>query len=147
MRNDICDDPGISQSASLFLSGVNVVPHAIVNLDKEQNVSIYYYKADRYLVDGLQTEPPIAIDAGKSRGVTINFKVDRSNINGNRAVVWCPVIRFFDNSGRVYFSVCKGSIVVANKNSYGSGPYALPPVRLLPPPPNNTMMYYECRPA
>jgi hypothetical protein len=147
MRNDICDDPAISQSASLFLSGINVVPHTVINLDKERNVSIYYYKADRYLVDGLQADPPIAIDAGKSRGITTYFKVDRSNSNGKTAVVWCPVIRFLDNGGRVYFSVCKGSIVVINKTGYGSGPYALSRVRLLPPPPNNTMMYYECRPV
>ena len=146
MRNDICDDPVIAQFASFFQLG-NVVPHVTTNINKEQNVSLYYYKADRYVVDGSSIAPPIVIDAGKSRGLSAYFKVDRSKNNGSNAVVWCPVIKLFDNNGHAFFTVCRGSIIASTKNGgYGSGPYALPPVILLPPPPNNTMIYYVCRP-
>jgi hypothetical protein len=145
-RNDICDDPGIAEAASFFEAGMNIVPHEVININKEQNVSLYYYKADRYVTDGASIDPPIVIDAGKSRGLSAYFKVDRSKNNGSNAVVWCPVVKLFDSNGHSFFTVCKGSIIASTKNGYGSGPYALPPVRLLPPPPNNTAIYYDCKP-
>jgi hypothetical protein len=145
-RNDICNDPVITEFASLFESGMSIVPHVVTNLDKEQKVSLNYYKADRYIIDGSITGPPIIVDAGKSRVLTASFKVDRSKINGNNAVVWCPTVRLFDKDGHAFLTVCKGSMVALLKNGSTSGPYALPPVRLLPPPPNNTTSQYACRP-
>jgi hypothetical protein len=147
MRNDICDDPSMLMAASLHLMGGNVVPHHVINLVKEQNVSFYYYNADRYVIDGSVAAPPIVIDAGKSRGVSAYFKTDRPNTKDYNAIVWCPVLRFFDKDGHSYFTVCKGSLVATLKNGSASGPYALPPVQILPPPSNNTTMYYSCQRA
>jgi hypothetical protein len=147
MRSDVCDDPSMLAAASLHLMGENVVSHHPINLLKEQNVSFYYYNADHYVIDGSVAGPPIVIDAGKSRGVSTYFKTDRPNIKDYNVIVWCPVLRFFDNDGRSYFTVCKGSLVATLRDGSTSGPYALPPVQILPPPPNNTTIYYSCLPA
>jgi hypothetical protein len=122
LRNDICDDPTVIIAASLYEGGISAVRHQVVDLNKERGVSLYYYKADHYVIDGGSvTGPPIVIDPGKSRAVSTYFKVDRPNISGMNAIAWCPVLRFFDKDGHSYLTVCKGSMFASIKDGGWAG--------------------------
>jgi hypothetical protein len=97
-----------------------------------------FYAPSKTYVDGIESVfSSLHIDAGSQRVISTLYDTDPLDWSNSNVLLLCPIVRFFDSSGRPFIAMCRGFQVdnvhfdsaAAQGRRFGQAPG---PARLLP---------------
>ena len=102
---DVCKDPSLPTPSFLAL-----LPHDVHSQPFNANgrYAKFYTAKTIYLGSVQSPFSSLNIDAGAQRAIAAVYEMDAIDWNKFDVVLLCPVIRFFDLSGRPFTAICNG---------------------------------------